>query len=223
MFDGKGIGYAATSAARVTVPGGPQRRFVLWFNGNGVVEKYWIPTETGSDYSLTPCLTPLAPFRDDVHVITGLDNPSARMPGPGNDHHRSMSSLVSGTSFTGRGAGGPSIDQVIATRIGGETRFRSLQIGVSQESFGESIQRNLSWSGRDRALPPEMIPHKLFDRIFGARDQGWVTRRKSVLDAVREDAAGLKSALGKQDQLRVDEHLASIRDMERAITMLPPE
>ena len=151
MFDSKGIAYAATSSAGRVVPAAtPQTRFVLWFNGNGVVEKYWIPTETGPDYLLTPCLTPLAPFRNDVHIITGLDNPSARMPGPGNDHHRSMSSLVSGTSFTGRGAGGPSIDQVIATRIGGETRFRSLQIGVSQESFGESIQRNLSWSGRDR-------------------------------------------------------------------------
>src|SRR5580704_3997406 len=143
MFDSKGIAYAAEPAARL-VASPPESRFVLWFNGNGVVEKFWIPTETGSDFQVTPCLAPLAPFRNDVHVITGLDNPSARMPGPGNDHHRSMSSLVSGTSFTGRGAGGPSIDQVIASKIGGETRFRSLQIGVSQESFGESIQRNLS-------------------------------------------------------------------------------
>ena len=55
------------------------------------------------------------------------------------------------TPFTGRGAGGPSIDQVIAAKIGGESRFRSLQIGVSQESFGESIQRNMSWAGYDRA------------------------------------------------------------------------
>jgi len=125
-------GRTATIGPRETVTGAGKAidtRFLLWFNGNGVVEKYWIPTETGPDYLLTPCLTPLAPFRNDVHIITGLDNPSARMPGPGNDHHRSMSSLVSGTSFTGRGAGGPSIDQVIAARIGGETRFRSLQIG----------------------------------------------------------------------------------------------
>src|SRR4029077_2028532 len=112
---------------------------------------------------------------------------------------------------------------MIAARIGGETRLRSLQIGVSQESFGESIQRNLSWAGRDRALPPEMIPHKLFDRIFGARDEGWVKRKRSVLDTVREDAISLKSELGKQDQLRVEDHLASIRDVERAISTLPPE
>ena len=124
---------------------------------------------------LTPCLAPLAPFRNDIHVITGLDNPAARLPGPGNDHHRSMSALVSGTLVhrTRRGR---------AVHRSGDRRARSAasrasarcRSASSQESFGESIQRNLSWAGRDRALPPEMIPHKLFDRIFGKRDEGWV-------------------------------------------------
>jgi hypothetical protein len=200
-----------------------ESRFVVWFNGNGIPERYWIPTETGPGFTLTPCLSPLAPFRNDIHVITGLDNPSARKPGPGNDHHRSMSALVSGTSFTGRGAGGSSIDQLIASKIGTQSRFRSLQIGVCQESFGESIQRNLSWAGYDRALPPEMIPHKLFDRVFGTRDLAWVNRKKSILDAVVEDAAQFQRGLGRQDQLRVEEHLSSVREVERAVASLPPE
>src|SRR5215813_5982664 len=219
MFNLNGTLYAAEvkrDAAK------PQSRFLLWFNGNGITERYWMPTTTGADYEITPCLAPLAPFRDDIHVITGLDNPAARLPGPGNDHHRSMSALVSGSSFTGHGAGGPSIDQLIAAKIGGDSRFRSLQLGVSQESFGESIQRNLSWAGRDRALPPEMIPHKLFDRIFGKRDQGWVARKRSILDTVQADAKALTATLGKSDQTRLDEHLSSIRDLERSITTLPP-
>src|SRR5438105_4605266 len=209
MFNSNGTLYAA-EIKRGVQTANPETRFLLWFNGNGITERYWIPTTTGPDYELTPCLAPLAQFRTDIHIITGLDNPAARFPGPGNDHHRSMSALVSGSSFTGHGAGGPSIDQAIAAKIGGESRFRSLQVGVSQESFGESIQRNLSWAGRERALPPEMIPHKLFDRIFGARDEGWVARKRSVLDAVREDAAALKAELGKQDQIRVEDHLSSI-------------
>ncbi len=216
MFNANGTAYAA--AAKAEIP----TRFVFWFNGNGVVEKYWIPAETGAGFTMTPCLAPLAPFRDDIHVVTGLDNPAARLPGPGNDHHRSMASLVSGTQFTGRGAGGPSIDQAIAARVGSENRFRSLQVGVSQESFGESIQRNMSWAGYDRSLPPEMLPNKLFDRLFGARDAGWIARKRSVLDAVQEDAAGLKKALGQEDRTRLDEHLSSIRDVERAIASLPP-
>ncbi len=221
MFNSRGTAYAATAA--VPGAGAPiETRFVLWFNGNGIPEKYWIPAETGPGYTMTPCLAPLAPFRKDIHVVTGLDNPAARLPGPGNDHHRSMSALVTGAQFTGRGAGGASIDQMIAARIGGDSRFRSIEIGVTQESFGESIQRNMSWAGYERPLPPEMLPHKLFDRLFGARDLGWVNRKRSILDTVREDARALEQALGREDQARVEEHLSSIRDLERAIATLPP-
>jgi len=216
MFNAAGTAYAAEGAKRET-------RFVLWFNGNGIVEKYWIPNETGRDYTMTPCLAPLATFRDQMHVVTGLDNPAARMPGPGNDHHRSMSALMTGTQFTGRGAGGPSIDQAIAAKIGGETRFRSLQLGVSQESFGESVQRNMSWANYDRPLPPEMLPHKLFDRLFGQREIGWVNRKRSVIDAIREDAKSLQGNLGTEDQRRLTEHLDSIRDVERSIASMPPQ
>ena len=217
MFNGNGTAYAAQPGQAIPT------RFVLWFNGNGVPEKYWIPKETGSDFTMTPCLAPLAPFRNDIHIVTGLDNPAARLPGPGNDHHRSMSALMTGCGFTGRGAGGASIDHIIAGKVGGQSRFRSIQVGVSQESFGESVQRNMSWAGYDRALPPEMLPHKLFDRLFGARDAGWVSRKKSILDAVQEDAGALRSALGREDQTRLDEHLSAVRDVERAIASLPPE
>lgn len=215
MFNSHGTAYAAGNEAI-------ENRFVYWFNGNGIPEKYWIPSETGRDFVMTPCLAPLAPFRHDIHVVTGIDSPAARMPGPGNDHHRSMSALVTGTQFTGRGAGGASLDQAIAAKVGANSRFRSLQLGVSQESFGESVQRNMSWAGYDRPLPPEMLPHKLFDRLFGQREIGWINRKKSVLDAVRQDASQLKTQLGATDQQRVSEHLESIRDVERAIASLPP-
>ena len=162
-------------------------------------------------------------LRDQVHVISGLDNPAAKVAGPGNVHHKSMSALVSGTPYTGRGAGGPSFDQMLASKIGADSRFRSLQIGVGQESFGENIQRNLSWAGYDRALPPEMIPHNLFDRLFGVKNEGWVRRKKSVLDAVGEDVADLQKDLGHADRRRLDEHLSSVRDLEKAIASLPPD
>jgi hypothetical protein len=68
-----------------------------------------------------------------------------------------------------------------------------------------------------------MLPNRLFDRLFGSRDAGWINRKRSVLDAVQEDAAGLRAALGREDQTRLDEHLSSIRDLERAIATLPPQ
>ena len=224
MFNSRGTAYAAGSSAAGKVVEKPiETRFVLWFNGNGIPERYWIPPNTGSDYRMTPCLAPLAPFREDIHVLSGLDNAAAASPGPGNGHHKSIAGLVSCTPFTGRGCAGPSIDQAIAAKIGGDSRFRSLQIGVSQESFGESIQRNMSWAGFDRALPPEMIPHKLFDRLFGEREEGWVNRKRSILDAIRDDATALKKKLPTDDQSRVEEHLSGIRDLERSIQGLPPQ
>lgn len=215
MFNSHGTAYA--SGAKIP------KRFVFWFNGNGIPEKYWIPAQTGPDFALTPCLTPLAPYRNDIHIISGLDSPNARVPGPGNEHMRSMSALVSGERFTGAGAGGTSIDQMIAARLGADFRFRSLQIGVCQESFGHSIQRNLSWAARDRPLPPEMTPSRLFDRLFGAREEGWVNRSKSVLDAVYRDVARLRTSVPAEDAARVDEYLSSVRDLERAIVQLPPD
>jgi hypothetical protein len=219
MFNSSGTAYAATANAKGEV----EKRFVFWFNGNGIPEKYWIPRETGADYEFTPCLAPLERLRSDIHVVTGLDSPAARLPGPGNSHYPSMSALVSGEVYTGRGAGGPSIDQVLARKIGGQSRFRSLQIGVCQESFGEAIQRNLSWADRDRPLPPEMIPHRLFDRLFGGREQGWINRERSILDSVREETASLEARVGSEDRRRVDEYLTSVRELERSIASLPPE
>ncbi len=198
MFYPGGTAYAA-DAGRISGRG-VESRFLLWFNGNGIPERYWVPTEDGPDYELTPCLEPLRSLREHVHVISGLDNPLAKVAGPGNVHHKSMSALVSGTPYTGRGAGGPSFDQHLAAKIGADSRFRSLQVGVGQESFGENIQRNLSWAGYDRALPPEMIPHNLFDRLFGVRDESWVQRKKSVLDAVQDDVADLEKILGASDR-----------------------
>jgi len=224
MFNSTGTAYAAGSNAAAKVADKAiESRFVFWFNGNGIPERYWIPSRTGKDFDLPPCLSPLASFRNDIHVLTGLDNSAASVPGPGNGHHKSISGVTTATPFTGHGAGGPSIDQVIASKIGTESRFRSLQIGVSQESFGESIQRNMSWAGYNRPLPPEMLPHKLFDRLFGEREEGWVNRRRSILDAVREDAISFKKVLPKDDAVRLDEHLSAIRDIERAITGLPAE
>ena len=214
MFNSLGTAYAAETEKR----GAIDKRYVLWFNGNGIPERYWIPTTEGADYDMTPCLAPIARLRDDVLVLSGLDNTHG-----GAGHPQSLCALMTCTPLTGSGPASPSVDQIIARKIGDNSRFRSLQIGVSQESFGGATQKNMSWAGVNRPLPPEEIPHRLFDRLFGAKDQGWVDRKRSVLDAVRQDAALLRKGLPKEDAWRLDEHLSSVRDLERAITSLPPE
>ena len=225
MFNFNGTAFASETNKRSGAPVDP--RFVVWFNGNGIPERYWIPEATGAGYDLSPCLAPMLPVKDYVHVISGIDNVAARLNGQGNGHFTAMCGLMTGTAYTGRGASGPSIDQILASRMeakpGAKSRFHSLQIGVAQESHGENVHRNMSWAGYDRALPPEMIPQNLFDRLFGVKDQTWVNREKSILDLVQQDVAELKPSLGQEDRTRLDEHLSSIRDLERAIASLPPD
>src|SRR5258708_39307841 len=124
MFNSHGTAYAAaatkTGIEKTGIEKPIESRFVLWFNGNGIPERYWIPSEEGRDFRITPCLSPLAPFRSDVHVLSGLDN--AASGGQGNGHTNSMSGLMTGTRFTGREASGPSIVQAIASTLGGDSR-----------------------------------------------------------------------------------------------------
>ena len=70
MFNSHGTAYAAETPI--------ESRFVLWFNGNGIPERYWIPSEEGAQYNMTPCLSPLAAHRGDFHVLSGVDNAAAK-------------------------------------------------------------------------------------------------------------------------------------------------
>src|SRR5215831_19433637 len=76
MFNSNGTAYAA-AAAKIGKEKPIESRFVLWFNGNGIPERYWIPAEEGSGYRITPCHQPLAQFRNDIHVLSGVDNAAA--------------------------------------------------------------------------------------------------------------------------------------------------
>jgi len=218
MFNSTGTAYAADAAPRTGEASSIEKRFAIWFNGNGIPERYWIPSKTGADYDITPCLTPIGRLKDDVLVLSGLDNTYGA-----NGHPQSLCALMTCTRLSSTGPGAPSLDQMLARKIGGNSRFRSLQIGVSQESFGGAVQKNMSWAGANRPLPPEEIPHRLFDRLFGARDLGWISRKRSILDAVQKEGAFLRKGLPKEDEIRLDEHLSSIRDLERAIASLPPD
>src|SRR5882672_7643215 len=71
MFNSNGTAYAVPGATNAEPI---DKRFLIWFNGNGIPERYWIPAETGSDFELTPCLAPLKSVREYVHVISGIDN-----------------------------------------------------------------------------------------------------------------------------------------------------
>jgi hypothetical protein len=69
------------------------QRFGVFFSANGVVEYDWGPTGTENDFELSPNLAPLAPHKDDIVVLYGLDALSSYMQ-DGNPHDLSMAHML---------------------------------------------------------------------------------------------------------------------------------
>jgi hypothetical protein len=124
-------------------------------------------------------------------------------------------------------AGGPTIDQVIADKIGTKTPVKSVQVGVSKRvSVMDSGTTMFALSHRSNVEPlyPEFNPQSVWQTLFGEFQPKPDDRalRKSVLDAVANDVKKLKGRLGAVDNQRLDSHLASIAELQGKIAALPP-
>jgi hypothetical protein len=195
------------------------KRFGIFFWGNGILPERWVPAGTGPAWELSEQLAPLAPVKQHVTVVSGM-----RVATGNNVPHGSGPvGMLSGAPFPPGDETTfalPSIDQVIAAQIGGETRFRSIELGV--QPGGQS----LSYNGPHSVNPPETSPAALFNRIFvagftlpgsNATPDPRLDLRKSVLDAVDGDARRLQKQLGAVDRARLEQHLEGVRGLEKQI------
>jgi hypothetical protein len=213
------------------------RRLGVFFWGNGVRLKQWVPAVRGLRWELSEELAPLAAVKDYINVVTGMEIKTGNEQG----HHAGTVGILSGcpmasqphpTSAYASTFSGPSIDQVAAEVIGRGSRFRSLEVGVSPkvtENEGTTLLY-LSHRGPDHANPPEYDPARAFDRLFGAAGRpgtgaggqsALASERavgKSVLDVVAEDTRALHKAMGAIDRRRLDMHLANIREIEQRVS-----
>jgi hypothetical protein len=218
--------------AIAATPAIPQR-FIVFFSPNGYIRNNWTPTGTETDFTLGRTLAPLAPYKNRLIVLDGVDNEAAKH-GPGDDHMRGMGTMLTGTelmSGTNQGgccepaglAGGLSVDQKIANAIGTDTKFKSVEFGVQSGSAG-TVWGYTAYSGANQSLPPENNPQAIFNRIFGevGGDQSAIARlqaqRKSVLDAVSGSYSSLAPKLGATDKQKLDLHFSQIRDLETRLT-----
>lgn len=220
FLDGHGKALASGGALPV--------RFGLFYWGNGVIPERWVPSAEGSDWPLSEQLAPLEAVKEDITVVSGL---SVNVPNS-IAHASGAAGILTAAPLLQEGDRNtfqaPSLDQVIANEIGGDTRFRSIEVAVDG---GGSI----SFTGPDSPNPPETSPMALFERLFGVGfrlpgDESEVDPslglRRSVLDAVLEDAAELRGRLGSRDQVRLEQHLDGIRGLELQIARLeedPPD
>jgi hypothetical protein len=207
---------------------GAQPRVAFIYFPHGAVDGMWTPVSTGRDYQLSRILKPLEPFRDQMTVVSGLENRVANGPVHAITPATWLSSVAPRPSHDV--FGGVTADQIAANHIGQETPLPSLEIATEESggaaacdsTYGCTFSRTISFRTPTTPLPMEVNPRKLFRRLFGQGDtveeRAMLTNRQaSVLDLIMEETQTLKRSLAASDQVKVDGFLESVREIERRV------
>ncbi|MBD3672314.1 MAG: DUF1552 domain-containing protein [Planctomycetaceae bacterium] len=194
-------------------------RMAILFAGCGFHRHEWWARGNGSKMELGKVLHPLNDFRDRMVFIKGLYNAEALK---GNIHSSQTGNLLSGAPLSAGGTirSGTSVDQIVAQRIGQQTKLPSLVLGC--EKANPSVHKNysmlysshISWSSPTTPTPLEVYPALAFDQLFKDKAQ---KGDQSVLDAVLADARDFRRGISRLDQQKLDEYLNSVREVEQRI------
>jgi hypothetical protein len=212
------------------------RRLGFIYTPNGATMSAWTPSGTGPRLDeLSPTLGPLAAFKDQVIVPTGLSQRQAESHGDGNgEHSRGQTVWLSGVHpKRTEGAdvrNGTTVDQIAAQALGKDTRLLSLEMALEQNylvgncdnGYSCVYWNTIAWRTPTTPLPMEVNPRIVFERMFG--DGGDAAARlrqiqedRSILDSVNDAVVSLQRRLGATDRVKVVEYLDAVREIERRI------
>ena len=213
----------------------PIRRLGCVYVPQGENMFLWPPKGEGTNFELSPILSPLQPFKDQLFVPTGLAHRMAESMGDGNGEHSRASGVWLNGVHPKRTEGadvqaGTTIDQIVAAQVGKETPLPSLEIalensfvvGNCDNGYSCIYTNTISWRSPTSPLPMEHNPRVVFERLFG--EGGTAAQRlqrlgedRSILDAVTKEIARLEQTLGAGDRNRVGQYLDAVREIERRI------
>jgi hypothetical protein len=214
------------------------RRLAVIYVPNGMMMRDWTPAGGETDFDVSPILQPLAPFRDQLLVLSGLNNKNGwPLPSEGmGDHARAPASFLSGIHVKKtEGAdlyAGVSMDQIAARALGKETQLASLELalesveflGACDGGYSCAYTNTISWRTPTTPLPMEADPRALFERLFGSSTStdaasrlAQIEKERSILDSVTDKVAQLQRDLPSGDRVKLTEYLEAIRDAERHI------
>ena len=234
LLDGMVPAFAATRKTAAA----PVRRFGAVYVPMGANMPLWTPKSVGPLTELSPTLSVLSGFKNQMLVLSGLDMDPAE-PGPGDgggQHSRAQASWLTGVRAKKTdGPGfevGISMDQHMAQGLPNETQLRSLElaveavdlVGACEIGYTCAYTGTLSWRTPTTPQPMETNPRLVFERLFG--DTGSTdpnirrareAKNKSLLDSVSQSVADLQKHIGPSDRRKLTDYLDAVRDIERRI------
>ncbi|MCU0876863.1 MAG: DUF1552 domain-containing protein [Pirellulaceae bacterium] len=186
-------------------------RLVLIGQPLGLHGPNFFPTQAGRNYAPSRYLKLLEAHRDHFTVFSGMSHRYAA-------GHFAEVGLFTGVAPEFIRANdiknGISLDQEVASQLGGQTRFPSLILGGG----------NAAWNRRGVRIPAENRATQVFRRLFLAGTPEEETRElqrvrdgQSILDDVGDQLQSLSRRVGNADRTRLESFLASVREAERSL------
>src|ERR1700730_16527123 len=209
----------ASTAWAQTPAGKTPKRFAFVGFPHGAIMDRWSPAETGTNFTMSPILQPLEPFRKHMTIVSGLRNKPAETPDPHAYIEQGWLTCVKPWDFGKADPNsGVSCDQMAVRHIGQDTRLPSLELTAAQGSA------RLAWRTPTQSLPQEGTPRAVFQKLFGQGDTDQeraqiLAETGSILDRVKGQAQRLQASLGVKDRVFVSDYLDSVREIERRVQM----
>ena len=199
------------SAAEAKKSEAQQTRMVLIGQPLGMYAPNFFPTKAGRDYEASRYLKTIQAHREHFTVFSGMS------------HRYAAGHFAECGLFTGVPSemirsndikNGISLDQEVASHIGNQTRFASLNLGG-----GDFV-----WNRRGVRMPPETRAIQVFKKLFIAgtpeeekRGMQRVKDGQSILDDLGEQIKSLNRRVSSTDRNRLDLFLTSVRDAEHTL------
>ncbi|MFN3192812.1 MAG: DUF1552 domain-containing protein [Aureliella sp.] len=225
----KAVGAGTIQGSESNTTKSEARRFCCIFFPNGVslppedhpdhLDWSWFPHTTGADYRLNRTLDPLSAHRDELTVLSGLSHPALRR----SIAHITADSFLTGADSSQFYTNSISIDQLLAERIGQQTRFPSLTLSSDGGIGAPGRTHTLSFDAAGRPIPSLSEPRKIYNRLFGVQSVSKEEQRsafgrdRSILDHVMDETRSLERGLSAEDRRRLSEYSESVRTIERRL------
>lgn len=197
-------------------------------------EDWWRPADPSSEQLvLGPIHQPLDAFVDKLMVLDGVDNRAAieqHQYGQGGHGIANVTALTAADMHTvvdgdddSQLALGPSIDQVVAERLGKRqpVPFQRIHLRVSGHQYGTPYSR-----GADEPVGGTNSPLEAFQTIFagvtGDEEPSpeairQIKMRTSALDGLLGSYDSIKNRVSSSDRVMIDAHLEHLRALEQEL------
>ena len=209
----------------------PVRRFGVFYVPNGMAMQHWTPEATGKGFATTRLLKQIEAYRDQMTILTGLNGVQSNAGVHASAATRFLTGVTPARTESNLRAD-VSVDQLIARDFAQHTQLASLELALDSRDvsgscdvgFSCTYTSTIAWRNETTPLMGENNPRAVFERLFGdsgstdpAARLARMQKDQSILDSVSDKISALQRGLGPDDQVRVNEYLEAVRDIERRI------